>query len=95
VGGGHDVLYAQAAAVAASMGWRYDTVEQVRWVAFRQAGQWYQMYFDDARAVAAKWAFVKARGLLGTGVWTIAFEGRARELDAAMRNAFLPAAATP
>ena len=90
VGGGHDVLYARAAAVAAAMGSRYDTVEQVRWVAFRQSGQWYQMYFDDARSMAAKWALVKARGLLGSGVWTIAFEGRLRELDAAMRKAFLP-----
>jgi spore germination protein YaaH len=90
VGGGHDVLYARAAAVAAAMGSRYDTVEQVRWVAFRQAGQWYQMYFDDARSMAAKWALVKDRGLLGSGVWTIAFEGRLRELDAAMRQAFLP-----
>jgi spore germination protein len=91
VGGGHDVLYARAAAVAASLGSHYDTVEQVRWVVFRNGRQWYQMYFDDARSMAAKWALVKARGLLGTGVWTIAFEGRARELDAAMRKAFLPA----
>jgi spore germination protein YaaH len=90
VGGGHDVLYARAAAVAATLGSRYDTVEQVRWVAFRDGRQWYQMYFDDARSMAAKWALVKARGLLGSGVWTIAFEGRARELDAAMRKAFLP-----
>ncbi|MDQ6795004.1 MAG: glycoside hydrolase family 18 protein [Chloroflexota bacterium] len=90
VGGGHDVLFARAAAVAAAMGSRYDTVEQVRWVAFRQAGQWYQMYFDDARSMAAKWALVKAGGLLGSGVWTIAFEGRLRELDAAMRKAFIP-----
>ena len=57
---------------------------------FRQGRQWYQMYFDDARSLAAKWAFIKAHGLLGSGVWTIAFEGRARELDAAMRKAFLP-----
>jgi spore germination protein YaaH len=90
VGGGHDVLYARAAAVAATLGSHYDTVEQVRWVVFRQGRQWYQMYFDDARSLAAKWTLVKARGLLGTGVWTIAFEGRARELDAAMRKAFLP-----
>ena len=88
VGRGHDVLYANAIRAARRLGGGYDKVEQVRWVAFREGGQWYQMYFDDTRSMTAKWDLVMRHGLLGTGVWTIAFEGGARELDSAMRRAF-------
>ncbi|HEY7524478.1 MAG TPA: glycosyl hydrolase family 18 protein [Candidatus Limnocylindrales bacterium] len=88
-GGGFDVTYDRAARIGARLGARYDPVEQVHWVAFREGLQWYQLYYDDARSLAAKWTFVKRQGLLGTGVWTIGFEGRAGPLDAAMRRAFL------
>ena len=90
VGGGHDVTYVNAVAAAARLGGGgFDKVEQAHWVAFREGGQWYQMYFDDARSMAAKWDLVKRRKLLGTGIWTIAFEGGANALDAQMRRAFL------
>jgi spore germination protein YaaH len=94
VGGGHDVQYYQAAAVAASRGARWDPVEQVRWVVFRDRAcrtcpvTWFQLYFDDARSIGAKYELIKRRGLLGTGIWTSAFEGRPRELTAAIRAAF-------
>jgi spore germination protein YaaH len=90
VGGGHDVLYADAVAAAARLGGGgYDKVEQSHWVAFREGRQWYQMYFDDAQSLGVKWDVVKRRKLLGTGVWTIAFEGGANALDSQMRRAFL------
>jgi spore germination protein YaaH len=89
VGGGFDVTYDRAVGIAAQHGARYDTVEQVQVVAFREGSQWYQLYYDDARSLGAKWAFVKRNGLLGTGIWTIGFEGRAGALTAAMREAFL------
>jgi spore germination protein YaaH len=94
-GGGHDVQYYQAAAVAARMGARWDPVEQVRWVVFRDRAcrtcpvTWHQLYFDDARSLAAKYVLIKQRGLLGTGVWTSAFEGGRQELTGAMRDAFI------
>jgi spore germination protein YaaH len=88
-GGGFDVVYDRAARIGARHRVRYDPVEQVHWVAFREGRQWYQLYYDGARSLAAKWAFVKREGLLGTGVWTIGFEGRAGPLDAEMRRAFL------
>jgi len=94
-GGGFDVTYDRAVTIAARHGARYDEVEQVQVVAFRERAcptcraQWYQLYYDDARSLSAKWTFVKRTGLLGTGIWTIGFEGRAGALDAAMRLAFL------
>ena len=94
IGGGHDVPYSSARAVAARLGARWDPVEQTRWVVFRDRAcrscplVWFQLYFDDARSMTAKWNLIKQRGLLGTGVWTVAFEGGRLELTAAMREAF-------
>jgi spore germination protein YaaH len=95
VGRGYDVQYYRATAVAARLGSRWDPVEQVRWVVFRDRAcgrcpvTWFQLYFDDARSIGAKYALIKRRGLLGTGVWTSAFEGGPRELTAAIRDAFV------
>jgi spore germination protein YaaH len=97
-GKGVDVLYEQAAAIAAARGSRYDRVEQVSWSAFRSrscAGcplEWHQLYFDDARSLAYKWDYVKKQKLLGTGIWAIGYEGRPDKLNAALREAFLSAA---
>ncbi len=97
IGPGHDVIYDRARAVAARLGARWDPVEQTRWVVFRDRAcrtcpmSWFQLYFDDARSLTAKYDLIKQRGLLGTGVWTSAFEGGRRELTAALREAFGPA----
>ncbi len=96
-GPGSDILYPQAAALAAKVGAQYDPIERVSWSAWQERDcatcpvHWVQLYYDDARAVAAKWATVNRRELLGTGVWTIAFEGTPGALDRAMRAAFLAA----
>jgi spore germination protein YaaH len=97
-GGGHDVQYYKATEVAARSGGRWDPVEQVRWVLFRDRAcgtcrvSWFQLYFDDARSIAAKYALIKRRDLLGTGIWTSAFEGGRGDLTAAIHDAFGPAA---
>jgi spore germination protein YaaH len=94
IGGGHDVQYRQATAVAARLGARWDAVEQTRWVLFRDRAcascrvSWFQLYFDDGRSMAAKYALIKRRDLLGTGIWTSAFEGGRREMTAALHDAF-------
>ena len=93
-GRGYDVQYFRATAIAARLGAHWDPVEQVRWVVFRDRAcrtcplAWFQLYFDDARSIGAKYELIKRRGLLGTGVWTSAFEGGRRELTTAIRDAF-------
>ena len=59
------------------------------WAAWRQNGGWVQLYLDDPRALTAKWARFRALGLLGTGMWTIGFEGRPGVANAALRGAWL------
>jgi spore germination protein YaaH len=100
VGGGYDVQYHRAVTLGRRIGLRYDKVQEVAWGRFQQracptcALRWYQMYFDDHRAVAHKWAWVKSQRLLGGGVWTIGFEGGAGALTDVMRDAFLDEEAT-
>ncbi|HEY7590313.1 MAG TPA: glycosyl hydrolase family 18 protein [Candidatus Limnocylindrales bacterium] len=95
LGGGFDVIYSRAVATARANGIRYDKVQQVAWSRWRARAcascpvTWYQMYFDDARASEYKWAWIKRNKLLGSGVWTIGFEGGPGALDAAMRKTFL------
>jgi spore germination protein YaaH len=94
-GPGSDVTYEKAISDARAHGLRFDPVEHSAWTTWQSpacAGcglTWVQVYFDDARSLAWKWAEIHRRNLLGSGVWTIAFEGAPRELDRAMRDAFL------
>jgi len=92
--GGYDVLYSSARLIGAKRGTTYDPVEQVERVAWRARScstcplHWFQLYYDDARSLGVKWAEFQRQGLLGTGVWTSAFEGDSGELTAALRKAW-------
>jgi spore germination protein YaaH len=94
-GGGFDVTAERAAALAARHGARYDETEQAAWVAWRAspcdgcAPSWHQLWFDDPRASAWKWTWIRRNKLLGTGVWTIGFEGGRGPWDRAMQEVFL------
>jgi hypothetical protein len=93
-GDGHDVLYSSARLIGAKRGTTYDPVEEVQTVAWRGRScatcpiHWFQLYYDDARSLGVKWAEFQRQGLLGTGVWTTAFEGGSGELSAALRKAW-------
>jgi hypothetical protein len=93
--GGFDLPVARAMRLARQHGARYDEVEQVAWVPFRGEAcngcptRWFQLYFDDARASGYKWAWIKRNKLLGSGIWTIGFEGEPGPMDEALRAVFL------
>ena len=94
-GGGYDVLYSSARQIGAKRGTKYDPKEQVQWSAWRGRTcatcplQWFQLYFDDARSLGAKWTEFRRQGLLGTGIWTNAFEGTSGALTKALRTVWL------
>ena len=94
-GGGYDVPYEKARLIARAHPTSYDRAEQVRRVAWRErscAGcplHWIQLYFDDARSLTAKWTEFQRQKLLGTGIWTSAFEGSSGDLTAALEQAWL------
>jgi hypothetical protein len=93
--GGYDVTYDQARAIAAARGSSYDGVEEVSRVVWRGRAcstcpiHWFQLYYDDPRSLGVKWAEFRRQGLLGTGIWTSAFEGPSGDLNVALRKAWL------
>jgi spore germination protein YaaH len=94
-GGGFDVTLDRALRIADLHGTRYDEVQQVAWVPYKArpcdscAARWYQLYFDDPRALEHKLRWIQRNKLLGTGVWTIGFEGRLGPHAAVMRKVLL------
>jgi chitinase len=92
-GGSRALFYRQAVIEAANRPFRYDRTEEVAWTAFRSGSRWRQMYFDNLRAIEAKWNFIKRNKLRGTGIWAIGYEGtRTPEIMALLRKSFVRAA---
>ncbi len=89
VGQGSDIQLARGLAILATVTPRWDPVQRVTWAAWQENGSWVQLYLDDPRALAAKWRRFRELGLLGTGMWTIGFEGSPGAANAALRNAWL------
>jgi spore germination protein YaaH len=73
--GGSRALFYRTYGQGTNSALRYDTAEEVAWTAFRSGTGWRQMYFDNLRALGAKWDFVIKNKLRGTGVWAMGFEG--------------------
>jgi chitinase len=89
IGQGSDIELASGLAILATVGSHWDPVQRVTWAAWRENGTWVQLYLDDPRALTAKWARFLQLGLLGTGMWTIGFEGAPSAANAALREAWL------
>jgi spore germination protein YaaH len=88
-GQGSDIPLVDALAMLARVTPRWDPIQSVTWAAWHENGTWVQLYVDDARALAAKWARFRSLGLLGTGMWTIGFEGAPGAANDALRAAWL------
>ena len=90
-GQGSDIPLSNAMAILATVTPHWDPVEGVTWAAWQENGSWVQLYADDPRALAAKWHRFRSLDLLGTGMWTIGFEGAPGAANAALRAAWLAA----
>jgi spore germination protein YaaH len=88
-GQGSDIPLVDAMAILASVTSHWDPVQGVTWAAWRENGTWVELYVDDSRALAAKWRRYRDLGLLGTGMWTIGFEGAPGAVNEAVRAAWL------
>ena len=77
---------------------RYDPVEGVAWTVYRRENctptygcvkPWRQLYFDDAKALKAKYDLVNQYGLRGAGIWALGYDGTRPELYAAIKAKFI------
>jgi spore germination protein YaaH/flagellar hook assembly protein FlgD len=92
------VVYDDAKAVAAVTGRRYDPVEGVAWTAYKRQNctttygcvtGWRQLYYDDARALKAKYDLVNGYGLRGVGIWALGYDGTRKDLTKAIVAKFI------
>jgi spore germination protein YaaH len=65
--------YTGARNLAATYGRRWDDVGKVPWFAYYDSTRstWVEGYYDDAASLAEKYDMINARGLAGTGMWTL------------------------
>ena len=87
------VTYSSAAALAATNGHFYDSVEQSAWTAY-QLGDgacqtWRELYFDDAQSLAAKYDMINNQNLRGAGIWALGYDSSTNDLTNGLAPKFL------
>jgi len=58
----------------------WDEGSKTPWYRWQDAGVWHQVYYDDAKSLAAKYEFALAQDLGGVGMWALNFDKPHQEL---------------
>jgi spore germination protein YaaH len=89
--------YTGARLQARQYGRRWDDVGKVPWYRYWDgaAGNWVQGYYDDVRSLGVKYDLINARGLAGTGMWTLLMDQGRDELWRLLANKFVTDRAAP
>ncbi len=97
-GASASVVYGTARQYALDHGKSWDPVEGVAWTAYRRqnctatygcVNPWRQLYFDDAKALKAKYDLVNQKDLRGVGIWALGYDGTRTELYQALEDKFI------
>jgi len=87
------VVYNTAAGFAATNGHFYDPIEQSAWTAYQigtgACKTWRELYFDDARSLAAKDDMINYWNLRGSGIWALGYDSTTTELTNVLAAKFL------
>ena len=98
VGGGSKAYYYTGhLAQANQYGRRWDDVGKVPWYRYWDgaAGNWVEGYYDDVESLGVKYDLINARGLAGTGMWTLLMDQGADELWRLLADKFVDDSAPP
>jgi len=93
LGGGSGALYYTGHRTQAIQHGRlWDPVGKVPWYRYwnSSTGNWVQAYYDDPQSLAAKYDLINARGLAGTGMWTLLMDQGRSELWDLLAVSFAP-----
>jgi spore germination protein YaaH len=90
-GGSRSYVYTGHLSQAAQYGRRWDDVGKVPWYRHWDgaAGHWVQGYYDDVQSLGIKYDLINARGLSGTGMWTLLMDQGRDELWRLLANKFV------
>jgi spore germination protein YaaH/uncharacterized protein YraI len=96
-GGSKAYVYTGHLSEAARYGRRWDDVGKVPWYRHwdSAAGNWVQGYYDDVQSLGVKYDLINARGLAGTGMWTLLMDQGRDELWRLLANKFVHDTAPP
>jgi flagellar hook assembly protein FlgD len=92
------VVYSTAYDYARDHGRKYDPVEAVAWTVYKRQNctatygcvdPWRQIYYDDVRALGAKYDLVEKYGLRGVGLWALGYDGTRPELHQLLKAKFI------
>ncbi len=92
------VMYATAREFAKEHGKRYDATEGVAWTAYQRKNcttthgcvkPWRQLYFDDAKAIKAKYDLINRLDLRGAAIWALGYDDERPELYQAIQDRFI------
>ena len=92
------VAYDDARDYAITYGKRYDPVQGVAWTAYKRKNctdaygcvkPWRQLYYDDTKAIKAKYDLVNRYDLRGAGIWALGYDGTRPELYQAIEDRFI------
>jgi spore germination protein YaaH len=95
--GSKSYVYTGHLAQAAQHGRRWDDVGKVPWYRHwdNAAGNWVQGYYDDVHSLGVKYDLINARGLAGTGMWTLLMDRGRDELWHLLADKFVNDTAPP
>ena len=95
--GSKSYMYTGHLAQAAQYGRRWDDVGKVPWYRHwdNAAGNWVQGYYDNVKSLGVKYDLINARGLAGTGMWTLLMDRGRDELWHLLADKFVHDTAPP
>ena len=96
-GGSKAYYYTGSHSQAGTYGRLWDDVGQVPWYRYWDgvAGNWVEGYYDDTQSLGAKYDLINARGLAGTGMWTLLMDQGRDELWRLLADRFVDDTAPP
>ena len=96
-GGSKAYAYTGHLAEAAKFGRRWDDVGKVPWYRHWDgaAGHWVEGYYDDVTSLGVKYDLINARGLKGTGMWTLLMDQGHDELWRLLARKFVNDSSPP
>lgn len=66
----------------------FDTQYSTPWYRYQSGAQWHQVWYDDSLSLYKKYEAIKSRGIAGTGMWALSYDGSNTELWGALKEAF-------
>ncbi|MBI2420172.1 MAG: hypothetical protein HYV28_20110, partial [Ignavibacteriales bacterium] len=66
----------------------FDATYKTSWYRYLSGSQWRQVWYDDSLSLSMKYDSIKAKGIAGTGMWALSYDGSNTDLWGALKKAF-------